>query len=278
MPELPEVTTIVNELKEEITGKTIDDVEVRLGKMVQGDLGRVIGQKIESVERRAKLIIIRLSEDNLAIHLKMTGQLFYLLPGREQTISGEKESKFTHVIFHLADGSRLLFNDLRQFGYVKVMDNDQLKKFVEENYGIEPINLTFTPAKLKEIIKSHGSMRLKPLLTDQTIIAGIGNIYVDEALWEAKLHPLTKASTLTDAEIKALHGAIKKILTDALKYLGTSMDMYRRTTGEKGEYEFHRRVYRRDGEPCSRCKTTIKRITVGGRGTHFCPKEQVQKP
>jgi len=278
MPELPEVTTIVNELKAEIVGKRIDDIEVRLPKMVQGDIGRVIGQKVARVERRAKLIIIRLSVENLAIHLKMSGQLFFLPSGQEQTVAGEKENKFTHVIFYFSDGSRLLFNDLRQFGYVKILTSDQLQKLVTEGYGIEPVDPSFTTDKLKEIIRSHPSMRMKVLLTDQTIIAGIGNIYVDEALWEAKIHPLTKASVVTDQAIKALHDGIKKVLSDALKYMGTSMDTYRRTTGEKGEYEFHRRVYRRDGEPCPRCKTTIKRITVGGRGTHFCPKEQVQKP
>jgi len=277
MPELPEVTTIVNELKEEIVGKTIDDLEVRLPKMAQGAIGGVQGQKVTSVERRAKLIVIRLSTDNLAIHPKMTGQLFYLPPGKNETIAGEKDGKYTHVVFNFSDGSRLLFNDLRQFGYVKVLSNEQLNKILSEHYGIEPVDPAFTVEKLNGIIKSHPSMRMKALLTDQTIIAGIGNIYVDEALWEAKTHPLTKAGLLTDQEIAALHTGITIVLTDALKYLGTSMDMYRRTTGEKGEYEQHRRVYRRDGQPCPRCKTTIKRITVGGRGTHFCPKEQVQK-
>jgi len=278
MPELPEVTTIVNELNEEIAGKKIDDVEVRLAKMAQGDIGSVVGQTVERVERRAKLIVIRLSKGNLAIHLKMTGQLFFLPAGKAQTVAGERQGPFTHVIFHFSDGSRLLFNDLRQFGYVKVFGNDELRKLLDEGYGIEPVDPAFTSEKLTEIIRRHPSMRMKRLLTDQTIIAGIGNIYVDEALWEAKIHPLTRASVLTDKEIKALHTGIKRVLSDALKYLGTSMDTYRRTTGEKGEYEFHRKVYRRDGEPCLRCKTTIKRITVGGRGTHFCPKEQVQKP
>lgn len=278
MPELPEVTTIVNELKEEIVGKKIDDIEVRLPKIVRGDISKLIGQKIEKVERRAKLIIVRLSEGNLAVHLKMTGQLFYLPPGREQTMSGEKENKFTHVIFHFSDGSRLLFNDLRQFGYIKVLTHDQLTQLVKNDYGIEPLESAFTAEKLQEIIYTHPTMRLKALLTDQSIIAGIGNIYADESLWEAKIHPLTQADALADGEIKALYRGIRKVLAEALQYRGTSMDTYRRTTGEKGEYELHRRVYRRDGEPCSRCKTTIKRISVGGRGTHFCPRCQVQKP
>jgi len=277
MPELPEVTTIVNELKNEIVGKTIDDVDIRLPKIVQGEISKIISQKVTDVERRAKLIIIRLSNDNLAIHLKMTGQLFFLPPRSKQTIAGEKENKFTHVVFHFSDGSRLLFNDLRQFGYVKLLNGEQLAKLIEEDYGIEPVDPAFTAEKLKEIIRLHPTMRAKALLTDQSIIAGIGNIYVDESLWEAKIHPLTKTGTLADSEVKALYEGIKKVLADALKYRGTSMDTYRRTTGEKGEYELHRRVYRRDGQPCPRCSTTIKRITVGGRGTHFCPKEQVQK-
>jgi formamidopyrimidine-DNA glycosylase len=277
MPELPEVTTIVNELKEEIIGKTIENIEVRLSKIVQGNIGKIIGQTVKSVERRAKLIIIRLREDNLAIHLKLTGQLFFLPPGRKQTMAGEGDDKYTHVIFYFTDGSKILFKDVRRFGYIKVLSTQQLTNLLTEEYGVEPLDSIFTVAKLMEIIRAHSATRAKPLLTDQAIMAGIGNIYVDESLWEAKIHPKTKVGNLTDREIDGLHRAIKKILTEALKYHGTSIDSYRRTTGEKGEYEFHRRVYQRDGEACLRCGTTVKRIVVGGRGTHFCPRCQVQK-
>jgi formamidopyrimidine-DNA glycosylase len=277
MPELPEVQTIVNELHKEIAGKTVEGVDVRLPKMVQGEIQELIGQRVKAVERRAKLIVIRLSHGSLAIHLKMTGQLFFLAPHRDHTVTGEREGKFTHVVFRFSDGSRLLFNDMRQFGYVKVLPNEQLKTMLAEAYGIEPIDPAFTPEKLKEIVRNHASMRVKALLTNQAIIAGIGNIYVDEALWEAKIHPLTNAASLTNEEIGALHRGIKAVLSDAIRYLGTSMDTYRRTTGEKGEYERYRRVYRSDGKPCPRCGATIVRIAVGGRGTHFCPRCQVQK-
>lgn len=277
MPELPEVQTIVDELNDEITGKTIERVEVRLPKMFQGETSQIMGQKIGKVQRRAKLIVVRLSCDNLAIHLKMSGQLFFIPPGENQTRAGEREGKFTHVIFYFSDQSRLLFNDMRQFGYIKVLDNEKLATLLTDGYGIEPVDPEFTVGKLKDLIRSHPSMRMKALLTDQTIIAGIGNIYADEALWEAKISPLTRATALTDSEIKSLHAGIRKVLEDALEYHGTSMDTYRRTDGEKGEYEAHRKVYRRNGQPCPRCGTTIKRITVGGRGTYFCPKEQIEK-
>ncbi len=278
MPELPEVQTIVNELSEEIVGKKIGDVEVRLPKMVQGNIREAVGQKVVAVERRAKLVVIRLSDSNLAIHLKMSGQLFYLSSGKEQTVTGDRENKFTHIVLHFVDGSRLLFNDMRQFGYIKVLANGQLQKLLDEHYGVEPVGPAFTAEKLGQIIGAHANRRLKALLTDQTIIAGIGNIYVDESLWEGKIHPLTKASALTDKEIKALHIGIQKVLAGALKHYGTSIDSYRRTTGEKGEYEAYCKVYQQDGQACPRCKATIRRIAIGGRGTYFCPIEQVEKP
>lgn len=277
MPELPEVETIVQQLKTEIAGKKIDDIEVRLSKIVKGPIDEVIGETIKNVERRAKLIIIHLGSKQLCvvIHLKMTGQLLYVPQGRDKTVVGEGENKFTHVVLHFADGSKLLFNDQRQFGYVKVLPNAEVDRIVRDEYGPEPLSEAFTNEVLEEILKKRGGMQMKTLLMDQSVIAGIGNLYSDEVLYLAGVHPKRKAKDVSMGEVKRIFESIRDVLTTAIRYKGTSMDTYRQTTGEKGEYEQHRFVYRKSGQPCPRKDGGfVQAIKFGGRTAHFCPVHQ----
>jgi formamidopyrimidine-DNA glycosylase len=275
MPELPEVHTIVEQLKTEIVGKKIDDIEVRLSKIVKGPIDEVIGETIKVVERRAKLIRIRLDGTSIVVHLKMTGQLFYLEKGKDKTLTGEGENKFTHVIFHFSDASKLLFNDIRQFGYVKVLPNEEVDRIVKENYGPEPLEKDFTADSLEEILKKRGGMQMKALLLDQSVIAGIGNLYSDEVLYLAGIHPKRKAKEVSRPEVKVLFDAIREVLLTAIRYKGTSMDTYLQTTGERGTYGDHRFVYRKIGQPCPKKDGgIIEALKFGGRTAHFCPVHQ----
>ena len=271
MPELPEVQTIVNELKKEIVGKKIENIEVKAPKMVSGNVERVKALEVEDVRRRAKLIIIDLSKDfHIAIHLKLTGQLIY--QSQKSKVKSQNDLGPTRVVFHFTDKSQLFFNDLRKFGYVKILDSKSLEDTLKkENYGPEPLEPQFTLEKFKQLLATRPREKIKPLLMDQTFIAGIGNLYSDEILFYAKVHPLRKVKELKSEEVKKLYQGIREILKAALKYKGSSIDTYRMTTGEKGTYEFHRMVYRREGEKCKRCGATIKSVKIGGRLAHFCP-------
>ncbi|PIP21875.1 MAG: formamidopyrimidine-DNA glycosylase [Candidatus Nealsonbacteria bacterium CG23_combo_of_CG06-09_8_20_14_all_40_13] len=273
MPELPEVQTIVSELKNEIVGKKIAEVNYNLPKMVVGDIKKIIGAKIASVSRRAKIIIVKLGGGlNLLFHLKMTGQLIYLPAGKDKTKVGERINKYTHVIFKLSDGSRLLFNDLRQFGWVKIFGTEDLKKAInKEKYGPEPLSKEFTLAKFQQMLAQKPNAKIKPLLMDQSFIAGIGNIYSDEILYFAKVHPLKKVKDLNQKDIEKIYEGILKILRAAILAKGTSIDTYRRTTGEKGTYALKRQVYQRKGLPCYHCQGKVQTVKIGGRTAHFCP-------
>jgi len=274
VPELPEVQTIVNELKEEIVGKKIAKIEVFEPKMVRGDGSKLGGLAVTGIRRRAKLIIIDLEKDwHLAIHLKLTGQLIY--QNQKSKIKEQKNLEPTRVIFYFTDGSQLFFNDLRKFGYVKILDDKGLEENLKkENYGPEPLEKDFTQEKFQELLSKKPNAQIKPLLMDQTFIAGIGNLYSDEILFYAGVHPKRKVRELKSEEVKKIYEGIGKILNEALKYKGSSIDTYRRTSGEKGTYELHRKVYRREGQKCYKCGSIIKSLKIGGRTAHFCPKCQ----
>lgn len=288
MPELPEVETIKSDLSRQIVGHKITDVKflwegILKDTSVKNFKKQIIGQKIISVERRAKNISVKLPNDlNLLFHMKMTGHLIYTDDCWEVDKSGKwlhhngKESplydplnQFIRVIFYLERGKILAFSDLRKFAYIKIFDNKGLEKAYQD-YGPEPFSPEFNIEYLKNIF-SRRNIAVKKVLMDQKNIAGIGNIYADEILWEIKVHPETKASSLSDAKIKELFLAVKKILSKAIKLRGTSTSDFRDTAGKKGKYGEIRKAYRRTGLPCPRDKTPIKRITIGGRGTHFCP-------
>jgi formamidopyrimidine-DNA glycosylase len=284
MPELPEVETIKRVLEKSIVGKTIKNIEVRKAKIFQGNPREVIGKKIEGIERRGKMLIIKLSGDRaLVIHFKLTGQMVWIPEAGERVTVGhpipfagtELPAKTTHVIFEI-DGGKLFYNDLRQFGWIKVITNYELRIMdYLKNLGPEPFDKEFTVEYLQRIF-SRSSKPIKLVLMDQTKIAGVGNIYANEALFEAKILPTKPAKQLSNEAIEQLRKAIIKVLEEGIKYGGSSAkdEAYIKPTGEPGSYQHHFRVYQRAGQRCRSCGAIIKRINLGGRGTFWCPNCQ----
>lgn len=276
MPELPEVETIKNQLKEKIVGKKIKTLAVRLTRMIQGVGVKlfkklVTGAKIENVARRAKLLIIHLANGySLVIHLKLTGQIIY----RPHQVADLKAQK-PHLVYYFTDGSVLLHNDRRQFGWVKLIKTSELEKyFTQEGFGPEPLEKNFTLEKFKELLFKKPSQKIKPLLMDQTLLAGLGNIYAQEACWGAKILPTRIVKTLKQKEISDLYHCLIKILKESIKYRGTSVDAYVDIEGKQGSYVPHLKVYGREGKPCFDCQAKIKKMILAGRGTYFCQKCQ----
>ncbi len=267
MPELPEVETVVRELRQLLIGRMITGVRVYWRRTiarpsVAGFTQRLPGRRIRAIQRRAKYLVFELARsssgpptDYLLIHLKMSGRLD--ITSRKRSID-----KHDRVIFDLSGGRQLRFNDMRKFGRMYLVEDVES---VTGHLGPEPLSEAFTPAVFKQRLAGRTG-RLKPLLLDQAFIAGIGNIYADEALWLARLHPLRRADSLSDAEVRALYRAIRTALRDGIKRSGASFDR----VYPSGEYQNHFRVYHREGKPCRRCQRPIHRIVVGQRGTHFC--------
>ena len=268
MPELPEVETIKRDIKTNLIGHKIERVWTDWPKQLKPSQEEfektVIGKKFKSVSRCAKLLIFRLDDGtHLLMHLKLTGRLLF----RSQS---DSEDKFTHIILKLDRGKELRFADMRKFGWMKVLrDEGELDKLLSE-FGIEPFTQDFTVENFKKIL-TNKKAPIKPLMMDQAVIAGVGNIYADESLWCAKIHPLRAANTLSDQETKELFECIQEALKSGIKDRGTSVDTYVDFFGLPGQHEQNLKVFRKDGEPCPRCNTLIRKIRVGGRGTHFCP-------
>lgn len=240
MPELPEVETIRIQLSRKIIGKKLN------------------GKKIVNVRRRAKLLIIDFIDNSgLIFHLKMTGQLIF----------DGKPSQYTRKVFNFDDGSRLIFNDVRKFGWYKIVKET---KDIEKGFGPEPLNLKLDD--FKTLFKERPNAKVKSLLMDQKFIAGIGNIYSDEILFAAKIKPLRQAKTLDEKEIGKLFLNIKKILKAAIKEKGSSVRHYLDACGKKGDYVKYHKVYQK--EKCPVCAGKIKTIKIGGRSSHFCPRCQ----
>jgi len=303
MPELPEVETIRRQLSAKLIGLIIKDIEIRKPKMFIGNKDEVIGKKITEITRRAKLLIMGLQEKQgekeeqekkelfLVFHLKLTGQLVYadkdgetVVLGQPIPFAGERlPAKTTHIIFYFSNGGRLFFNDLRQFGWVKVIKlkvkSEKLKvdEIVGEKYGPEPFSDEFTVEYLKKICANWGRPT-KLLLMDQSKIAGIGNIYTNDALFLAGIAPHKRARDLAKKEpekVEKLYNAIISVLKAGITAGGSSAadEAYVNTKGEKGEYKFL--VYQKEGEEClNKCGKKIRRMTLGGRGTFFCPRCQ----
>ncbi|HXF84364.1 MAG TPA: bifunctional DNA-formamidopyrimidine glycosylase/DNA-(apurinic or apyrimidinic site) lyase [Anaerolineales bacterium] len=267
MPELPEVETIARKLRSDLIGRTITDAVLLWPRTLALPSPRkfreqIKGQTIQEVTRRAKYLILSLSTFHLLIHLRMSGDLFL----RSSAIPPAKHDR---LVLKLSDHTSLVFNDTRKFGRVWLTTNAEE---VLGGLGPEPLSREFTPQWLyTELQKRH--RQLKPLLLDQTFLAGLGNIYTDEALHLAKLHPLSRSNSLTAKQAEALHEAIRKVLREGIRRNGASIDWVYRG----GEFQNYFRVYDRAGKPCPVCGTKIVRITVGQRGTYFCPKCQVLK-
>ena len=264
MPELPEVETIARTLRPQLIGKRIIQADVRWARTVAAPTARkfkeqIKGQKIIEVSRRAKFLNIQLSTYNLLIHLRMSGNLFV----KQGKIKPEKHDR---LIMTLAGNRSLVFNDTRKFGRVW-LTNDIEK--VLGRLGPEPLSGDFTPDWLYNSLRSR-HRQLKPLLLDQTFLARLGNIYADESLHMAKLHPRALSDSVTAGQAEKLHQAIQTILQEGIRRNGASIDWVYRG----GDFQNHFRVYGRDGEPCPVCGTVIEKIVVGQRGTHICPNCQ----
>lgn len=262
MPELPEVETISRQLHQALKGQKIIKVTILSAKNFVGNPQEVVGQRIIAVERRAKMIWFKLANNlTLAVHLKLTGQLI---------LGQGQPGKYTRVFIDLGSGQKLFFNDVRKFGWMKVIKNRELAK-MNLDFGLEPFDKTFTSDYLKKVF-SRTSKPVKLVLLDQTKIAGIGNIYANEALFAAGIAPSRPAKGLSNKEIKKLRAEILKVLQAAIKYKGTSDrdEAYRQIDGAKGQFQNFLQVYRRQGQKCPRCGGMIKRIALGGRGTFFC--------
>lgn len=265
MPELPEVETIARKLGPDLVGRTIREADLRWSRTLAAPSPRkfkelVKGQKIREVTRRAKYFILRLTDFDLLIHLRMSGDLLV----RNSTIRPEKHDR---LILKLSGGRSLAFNDTRKFGRVWLTANPEE---ILGNLGPEPLGADFTPQWLYAAL--HAKRRqLKPLLLDQTFLAGLGNIYTDEALHIAKLHPLGTSDSVSLKQAGALHEAIRQVLEEGIRRNGASIDWVYRG----GEFQNYFRVYDREGEPCPVCGAQIQRLVVGQRGTHVCPKCQV---
>ena len=288
MPELPEVETIVRELNREVLGRAFFDVWTDFPKMIKKPKSfeefrkEIKGKKILNIRRRGKNILFDLSGNKtLLIHQKLTG---HLLLGKWELEKGEWEAKipgplaedpmnkFLHLIFWLDDGRQLALSDLRKFAKVELWDKESLEKSEEmKNLGPEPLEKDFTFEKFKEVLSKKKKGKIKQVLMDQEVIAGLGNIYSDEILWKAKIHPFKDISKLSEEELEGIYQAMEEILKKAINAKGESISDFRRITGEKGGFDPLRKVYRREGEKCPRCGSIIKRIKIGGRSAHFCP-------
>lgn len=269
MPELPEVETIVLELNESnLIGRKILKVEVFWDRTIKTPtihefLQTIQKQQILKITRQGKYIVFHLSGGFLLVHLRMTGKFLLTLPLHHERLR-----------IYLDDGRILYYADQRKFGRFSL-----IKKIEElKNIGIDPFSKAFTFDVFKSFLNAH-SRQLKPFLLDQKYISGLGNIYVDEALWEAKINPQRLSNTLSDEEIQALYVAIPNVLEKGIKNLGTSLGDHRANyfsvSGRRGGNQYKLKVFRRDGEPCPRCGQTIIKLRIAQRGTHVCPACQI---
>jgi formamidopyrimidine-DNA glycosylase len=278
VPELPEVETVVRGLRAAgVQGARIGDVQVRWPASVLPSppifAAALRGRRIARLRRRAKYIVAELDDGRgLLIHLRMTGKLILAAAG------GEDEAPHDRVIITLDDGRRLHFNDTRKFGRLYLVDSPAR---LLAPLGPEPLEASFTPAVLRARLQGRRSA-LKTLLLDQRRLAGLGNIYTDEALWAARLHPLRRAGSLSPAEARRLHAAIRETLARAIRHGGTTLGdgaaNFRGVAGRRGRHAGLLRVFRRHGRPCPRCGEIIRRLLVGGRATHVCPRCQPAPP
>ncbi len=276
MPELPEVQTVVDELKAGgMVGTRFQSVQVRWPRTVilpaPEDFKRLLRERVvTAIERRGKFIVIRLDSGTLLIHLRMSGRL-------RLESAHAPETPYTRVAFRLDDGRRLLFDDPRKFGRIALTTEPEN---ILERLGPEPLDPSFQAQDLAARIRPR-RRKLKQLLLDQAVIAGLGNIYVDESLFEAGLHPCSRGDQLSDTEIEALHRAMRLVLTRAIENRGTTLGKgitnFYSVSGNRGNNAEGLKVFRRHGLPCHRCGSLLQRFALGGRGTHICPSCQRQR-
>jgi formamidopyrimidine-DNA glycosylase len=267
MPELPEVETIKNELAPWVVGQSLTKVIILDAKVVYGGSAEeirrgLIGQKVERLQRRGKYLIFHLSNGrSLIIHLRMTGSLL---------LDPKDADRYVRAVFQLSNGHQFVFSDRRRLGKMWLVDDDDA---VISKLGPEPFDRKFTTDVLEQRLSRH-HIPIKAALLNQSIVAGIGNMYADEALFAAGIHPLRRADDLSPAEVQTLHHSIRKILQAAIASKGASVDTYVRPEGELGTAHSDFKVAHKGGEPCPICGSPIERCVVQNRGTYFCPRCQ----
>jgi formamidopyrimidine-DNA glycosylase len=306
MPELPEVETVRRRLAPLLEGRLFSDVEISDARLTRPFDPLIVareldGERVQSLGRRGKYLLINFESGRaLVVHLRMTGSLLHIPSGNEPgadrsradtseeaTATGEAAGTTSvaslpdhlhrRAVVMLDDGTTLVYNDVRRFGTWLLLEPGEVDAYIEERVGPEPLEAKFGARHLDErLARRHAPV--KAVLLDQKALAGVGNIYADEALWRAKLHPLTPADSLTPSELKALHRAVRRALEQGLARQGSTLRDYRLPDGGMGEMQHEFKVYGRGGEPCDRCGTPIDKIRVAGRGTWYCPTCQIQRP
>jgi formamidopyrimidine-DNA glycosylase len=283
MPELPEVETVRRGLAKLIIGKVVEkevhDTEKGFPNTPADVTKFLIGAEIIDVRRRAKVLMIDLSTGySLLIHLKMTGQLVFVGQTRfgaghpNDSLVNELPDKSTRVTLTFADTSQLFFNDQRKFGWVRLIPTIEIPNITfMQKVGPEPLSQEFTPKDFIQRLARRPKTNIKAALLDQTVVAGVGNIYADESLWGAKVHPKRLVSSLTENEMTLLYHEMREVMNLAVEKGGSSNHTYVNAEGKKGSYMDFARVFRREGLTCPRCGTTIEKLRVAGRGTHICP-------
>lgn len=303
MPELPEVETIKRGLSRKIVGKTLRSVEIRLPKIIAlgpktvGNIRKfstatahrfkklIAGRKVTKVSRRAKMLLLSLGDAILLVHLKMTGQLIFQSPGeRGKAVKLYNATdaprltlphKHTHVIFNFTDSSKLYYNDLRQFGYLRLVNLQDLPKVRElSEYGPEPFDRKVNWQYLKSRAKLRPRLTIKQFLMDAKVVAGIGNIYSDEILYRAKIVPKRPLRQISDGEWRAVVEHIRKVLRSAIEAQGSSVGDFFKLDGSEGRFGLKHMVYQRYGEKCRKCGNIVEAIKLGGRTSSYCPRCQ----
>lgn len=290
MPELPEVETIVNDLNLKLKELIIQDFKV-VNELIPRSRSmlnlaekvfkrEIFEQEIVAVQRVAKNIVITIGGKYLVIHLKMTGQLVYeasAAKGSELIVGGHPivgigsvlPNKFTRAIFTFNDESKLYFNDIRRFGWIRLMTQTEFAEY-KQTLGIEPFSLDYNLKNFKAVLEHKKNTTIKQAILEQKYLVGVGNIYADESLFEAGIKPMRLTKTLSEVEIKKLMQAILRVFKLAIKHRGTSFSDYRDASGKKGNFVKYLKVYGRVGQPCRRCSGIVQKTKVGGRGTHWC--------
>ncbi len=288
MPELPEVETVRRGLHTLIIGKTVSETDFDWLKSFPNEPNEVsqflVGSSVTDVRRRAKVLLIDLSSQyTLVIHLKMTGQLVYIGSERfgaghpNESLIGNLPDKSTRVTLTFSDDSKLFFNDQRKFGWMRLMPTISVPEIdFMKRVGPEPLEDSFTADEFIPRVRRRKNSSIKAVILDQTVLAGVGNIYADESLWGAKIHPSRRVSELTDDQLAILLTEIKTVMLLSIEKGGSTDRNYVNAEGKRGSYIDFARVFRREGKACSRCGSIIEKIRVAGRGTHVCPICQVQ--
>lgn len=286
MPELPEVETVRLGLARLLPGRVVKDVAFDWPKGFPNTAADVnnflIGAKILEVKRRAKVLLVELdTKYSLVIHLKMTGQLVFV--GKERfgaghpsdSLVGKLPDKSTRVRLTFTDNTHLFFNDQRKFGWVRLIPTAEVSSIdFFKKVGPEPLSDDFTGKEFIARVRRRANTSIKAAILDQTVLAGIGNIYADEALFAAKIHPASKVKYVSDAKLRLLLKELKAVLKLSIEKGGSSDKNYVNAEGKRGSYLSFAKVFRREGQACPRCGAEIKKIKVAGRGTHICPREQ----